>query len=63
MSKEVIVDARAKPDLVERLKAIPDPGVGKRLIVYIRASTVRLRMEDDPATIEEQERNAGGGAP
>lgn len=60
MSKEVHLGEGVRAGLVEGLKALPDPGDGKRLIVFIRASSVRLHVVDDPSTIEEPEGEAGG---
>ncbi len=60
MSKEVNVAADADPELVTMLASLPDPGAGKRLIVYVRGSSVRLRRVDDPDTLEEQDGKAGG---
>lgn len=61
MSKEMQVRPDADPAWVEALSALPDPGVGKRLIVYVRASSVRLHVLNDEATIQEQDGKAGGG--
>lgn len=55
MSKEVRVVGDVPEWLEEALAALPDPGLGKKLIVVIRASSVRLRMVADEVTIEEQD--------
>lgn len=60
MSKEVIESAQANPAWKQALEALPDPGVGKKLIVYIRASSVRLHVVDELSTIKEQEGKPGG---
>ena len=55
MSKELTVAPGVKRGLVEGLAALPDPGKGKRLIVFVRASDVRLRIVDTASTIQGQE--------
>jgi len=60
MPKEINVRPGVGEEWVDALAALPDPGVGKRLIVFVSASSVRLRVIEDEATIQEQERKAGG---
>jgi len=62
MTKEIQKLPGAKEAWVEGLAALPDPGLGKKLIIVVRASSVRLRVEKQPATIEEQEGEVGGAA-
>lgn len=62
MTKEVRVVGGVPEGLVKGLDALPDPGEGKRLIVFIRASSVRLRLVDDVATIEGQEPESREGS-
>ncbi len=63
MSKEVNVGQGADPAVVSGLSALPDPGEGKKLIVFISASSVRLRVVEDVATLEGQEPESQGGSP
>jgi len=62
MTKEIQKLPGAKEAWVEGLAALPDPGLGKKLIVVVRASSVRLRVEKEPTTIEGQEGEVGGAA-
>lgn len=63
MSKEVRTVGAVPEALVVALEALPDPGLGKKLVVVIRASSVRLRVVDDPSTIKGQDVETGGGVP
>lgn len=63
MTKEVNVVAGARPEVVLGLEALSDPGEGKRLIVFVSASSVRLRVVDETATIQGQEPESQGGSP
>lgn len=61
MSKEIHVRPGTPEAMVVALQALPDPGVGKKLIIYIRASEVRVHLVDNESTIERQDVKAGGG--
>lgn len=61
MSKEVRKVGNVPEALQEALAALPDPGLGKRLIVVIRASSVRLHVVADESTIKERIGEGGGG--
>lgn len=55
MSKEVHVGPGVPEGLSTGLAALPDPGPGKKLIVFIRGSSVRLRVDRAPSIIGLQE--------
>lgn len=61
MSKEVNIVAAEQDKWRGALDALPDPGIGKKLIVFVSASSVRLRIVDDTSTIGEQETESGEG--
>ncbi len=62
MSKEIREVGQVPEALRAALEALPDPGVGKKLIVVIRASSVRLHVVDDESTIQGQDGKSEGGS-
>ncbi len=63
MAKEVREVGVLPQGMREGIAALPDPGVGKTLIVVVRASSVRLRVADTSTTIQGQEPESGKGSP
>ncbi len=61
MSKELNIRTDVPQALRTAMEALPDPGLGKKLIMFVSASTIRLRISEEAPTIEEQESGSGGG--
>ena len=61
MSKEVHVSVDADQALVTGAQALPDPGGDKKLIVFVRASSIHLHVVDMATTLVGQETGSGGG--
>jgi len=59
MAKEVNATPKAKQAWLVALEALPDPGEGKKLILFVRASSVSLRIVEDTSTIKGQEPESG----
>lgn len=59
MSKETHVQGVVKEEVLEGLRDLQLPVEGKRLIVFVSASSVRLRVVEDVSTIQEQATEPG----
>jgi len=62
MSKELHSTDGANAEVVAGMLALPDPGGAKKLIIFVSASSVRLRIEPTSPTIEGQEPESGDGS-
>jgi len=61
MLNEIRASEDADPAAVAALAALPLPGQDKKLIIVIRASSVRLQVVDIAGTIKEQVGESEGG--